>query len=55
MSKKKKKKPDWYILPRNWHAVNAQMRNSAGSMGDEKKKQDKSKCRKKVDPKKEGY
>jgi hypothetical protein len=33
-------------LPRNWHAVNAWNRKSAGSMVDKKKQQSKYECRK---------
>jgi hypothetical protein len=40
---------------RNWLSVSAKFRNSAGSMGDEKKEESKKKCRKKLDPKKEDY
>ena len=34
--------------PRNWHAVNAQMRNSAGAIPDRKKERSRKACRGKV-------
>lgn len=34
---------------RNWHAVNAQFRGSAGAIPDEKKEQDKKECRQALD------
>ena len=36
--------------PRNWHAVNAQMRNSAGAMSDRKKERSRKACRGKPQP-----
>jgi hypothetical protein len=34
---------------RDWHAVNAHFRNSAGSMGDDRKQASREACRKAVD------
>jgi hypothetical protein len=45
MAKKKVKK----VKARNWHAVNAKFRNSAGSMKDKKKETKKKWCRNKDD------
>ena len=45
MKKYKSKKVKVKIKVRNWQAVNAQIRNSAGSMKDKKKDKTKKSCR----------
>ena len=46
MTKKKKKKAK---KPRNWLAVSAWFRKSAGAIKDKKKEKSKKQCRKKLD------
>lgn len=46
MSKKKQRKPH---KTRNWHAVAARSRTSAGPMGDEKKEKSRRLCREEID------